>query len=288
MTGRLLGLPAPLADLDRTLVMGVVNVTPDSFSDGGAYLDRAPAVEHGVRLRDEGADIVDVGGESTRPGADRVDADEELRRVLPVVRGLVAAGVVVSVDTMRAEVAAAALDAGAAVVNDVSGGLADEAMAGVVARARVPYVAMHWRGHSRDMASRAVYDNVVADVARELGARLDALASAGVDPDRVVLDPGLGFAKEPRHSWALLGGLEALHRIGRPLLVGASRKGFLGSLLAGEDGSPRPAGDRDVATAALSALVAERGVWGVRVHAVRPTVDALRVGEALRSARLGT
>jgi len=288
VTGRLIGLPAPLADLDRTLVMGVVNVTPDSFSDGGAFLDRVPAVEQGLRLHGEGADIVDVGGESTRPGAERVDAEEELRRVLPVVRELAAAGVVVSVDTMRAEVAAAALEAGAAVVNDVSGGLADVEMARVVAGAGVPYVAMHWRGHSRDMASRAVYDDVVADVARELEQRLDALAGAGVDPQRVVLDPGLGFAKEPRHSWALLAGLETLHRIGRPLLVGASRKGFLGALLADADGSPRPADERDVATAALSALVAERGVWGVRVHAVRETVDALRVGEALRSARLAT
>ena len=288
MTGRLIGLPAPLADLDRTLVMGVVNVTPDSFSDGGAFLDRVPAVEQGLRLRGEGADIVDVGGESTRPGAERVDPEEELRRVLPVVRELAAAGVVVSVDTMRAEVAAAALDAGASVVNDVSGGLADVEMARVVAGAGVPYVAMHWRGHSRDMASRAVYDDVVADVARELEQRLDALAGAGVDPQCVVLDPGLGFAKEPRHSWALLAGLETLHRIGRPLLVGASRKGFLGALLADADGSPRPADERDVATAALSALVAERGVWGVRVHAVRETVDALRVGEALRSARLAT
>ena len=288
MTGRLIGLPAPLADLDRTLVMGVVNVTPDSFSDGGAFLDRVPAVEQGLRLHGEGADIVDVGGESTRPGAERVDPEEELRRVLPVVRELAAAGVVVSVDTMRAEVAAAALEAGAAVVNDVSGGLADVEMARVVAGAGVPYVAMHWRGHSRDMASRAVYDDVVADVARELEQRLDALAGAGVDPQRVVLDPGLGFAKEPRHSWALLAGLETLHRIGRPLLVGASRKGFLGALLADADGSPRPADERDVATAALSALVAERGVWGVRVHAVRETVDALRVGEALRSARLAT
>jgi dihydropteroate synthase len=288
VTGRLIGLPAALADLDRTLVMGVVNVTPDSFSDGGAFLDRVPAVEQGLRLRGEGADIVDVGGESTRPGAVRVDAEEELRRVLPVVRELAAAGVVVSVDTMRAEVAAAALDAGASVVNDVSGGLADVEMARVVAGAGVPYVAMHWRGHSRDMASRAVYDDVVADVARELEQRLDALAGAGVDPQRVVLDPGLGFAKEPRHSWTLLGGLETLHRIGRPLLVGASRKGFLGALLADADGSPRPADERDVATAALSALVAELGVWGVRVHAVRETVDALRVGEALRSARLAT
>lgn len=286
MSHGVLGLPGRLAALDRTLVMGVVNVTPDSFSDGGAYLDCEPAVEHGLLLRDEGADIVDVGGESTRPGAGRVEAEEEMRRVLPVVRALAAAGVVVSVDTMRASVAAAALEAGAAMVNDVSGGLADEDMAGVVAEAGVPYVAMHWRGHSADMASRAVYTDVVPDVVRELGARLDALAEAGVDPARVVLDPGLGFAKEPEHSWALLGHLEALTALGRPLLVGASRKGFLGALLAGDDGEPRPPEGRDVATAALGALLAEQGVWGVRVHAVGPTVDALRVAAALRSARL--
>ena len=184
--------------------------------------------------------------------------------------------------------AAAALDAGAALVNDVSGGLADEAMAGVVAALGVPFVAMHWRGTASTWPPGRSTTTSSPRSSRELGARLDALATAGVDLDRVVLDPGLGFAKEPRHNWALLAGLEALHALGRPLLVGASRKGFLGTLLAGDDGSPRPASDRDDATAALSALVAERGVWGVRVHAVRPTVDALRVGEALRSARLGT
>jgi dihydropteroate synthase len=286
VSGPLLGLPGHLSDLHRTLVMGVVNVTPDSFSDGGAYLAAEAAVAHGLELRDEGADMVDVGGESTRPGAQRVDADEELRRVLPVVRELTAAGVVVSVDTMRAAVASAALEAGASIVNDVSGGLADEDMAQVVAAAEVPYVAMHWRGHSVDMTSRAVYDDVVADVTRELADRLDALEARGVDPERVVLDPGLGFAKDAGHSWRLLARLDELAKLGRPLLVGASRKGFLGSLLSGPDGSPRPAADRDVATAALSALLAAQGVWGVRVHSVGPTVDAVRVAEAVRCARL--
>jgi dihydropteroate synthase len=280
------GLPERLAALDRTLVIGVVNVTPDSFSDGGSYLAAEAAVEHGVQLRDEGADVVDVGGESTRPGAGRVDADEELRRVLPVVRGLVSAGVTVSIDTMRAEVAEAALGAGAAMVNDVSGGLADDDMPRLMAGATTPYVAMHWRGHSADMASRAVYDDVVADVVRELRARVDALSTAGVDPQRLVLDPGLGFAKDAGHNWSLLAHLDALAGLGRPLLIGASRKGFLGSLLAGPDGEARPADQRDVATAALSALVAAEDVWAVRVHAVAPTVDALRVAGALRSARL--
>jgi dihydropteroate synthase len=280
------GLPEHLASLDRTLVMGVVNVTPDSFSDGGAYLVAEAAVEHGVLLREQGADVVDVGGESTRPGAGRVDEAEERRRVLPVVRELAAAGVTVSIDTMRAAVAEAALDAGAAIVNDVSGGLADDDMARVVAGSGRPYVVMHWRGHSVDMAARAVYDDVVADVVRELGDRVGALVAAGVDADRLVLDPGLGFAKDAGHNWALLAHLDDLAALGRPLLVGASRKGFLGSLLADADGEPRPADRRDVATAAVSALVAARDVWAVRVHAVEPTVDALRVAAAVRSARL--
>ena len=280
------GLPGHLAALDRTLVMGVVNVTPDSFSDGGAYLPPDAAIEHGLLLRDEGADIVDVGGESTRPGAGRVDADEDLRRVLPVVRGLVSAGVVVSIDTMHSTVADAALGAGAALVNDVSGGLADPEMARVMAGSGTPYVVMHWRGHSAVMASRAVYDHVVADVVGELRTRVDALVAAGIDHDRLVLDPGLGFAKDPVHNWSLLQNLDALAGLGRPLLVGASRKGFLGALLAGPDGVARPAEQRDVATAALSALLAADDVWGLRVHAVRPTVDALRVADAMRSARV--
>lgn len=286
MSSPLLGLPGRLAELGRTLVMGVVNVTPDSFSDGGTYLATDAAVAHGLELRDEGADVVDVGGESTRPGAHRVDEAEELRRVLPVVRELASAGVVVSVDTMRASVAEAALAAGASIVNDVSGGLADEAMAAVVAEAEVPYVAMHWRGHSIDMASRAVYEDVVDDVARELSARLDALTDQGVDPQRVVLDPGLGFAKVAHQSWTLLAHVDELAKLGRPLLVGASRKGFLGELLAGPSGEPRAAEERDAATAAVSALLAAQGVWGVRVHDVRATADAVRVAAAVRCARL--
>jgi dihydropteroate synthase len=285
VTATVSGLPDHLDGLDRPVVMGVVNVTPDSFSDGGAFLATDAAIAHGLRLRDEGADVVDVGGESSRPGAQRVEADEEMRRVLPVVRALAEAGLVVSVDTMRASVAAVALEAGAAIVNDVSGGLADADMARVVAESTAPYVVMHWRGHSADMASRAVYGNVVADVRRELQQRVDDLAAAGVDPHRVVLDPGLGFAKDAGHNWQLLAHLDVLASLGRPLLVGASRKGFLGQLLAGPTGEPRPVEGRDVATAAVSALVAAEGVWGVRVHAVEPTVDALRVTAAVRAAR---
>ena len=281
------GLPPHLAAVDRTLVMGVVNVTPDSFSDGGLFLDTDAAVAHGLDLVAEGADLVDVGGESTRPGAQRVVADEELRRVLPVVRGLAAAGVVVSVDTMRASVAAAAVEAGAAMVNDVSGGLADDDMLRVVAETRSPYVVMHWRGHSADMASRAVYADVVTEVVDELRLRLDAVAAAGVDLDRVVVDPGLGFAKDPEHSWAVLARLDALDVLGRPVLVGASRKGFLGRLLAADDGTPRPADEREDATTAVSVLAAAAGCWAVRVHRARATRDAVEVVAATRHAAAG-
>lgn len=262
--------------MTRTLVMGVVNATPDSFSDG--FPGAEAALQHGLRLLAEGADLLDVGGESTRPGAERVPEREELRRVLPVVRGLAEAGAVVSVDTTRASVAAAALEAGAQLVNDVSGGLADPAMLPLVAAAGVPYVVMHWRGHSADMQSRAQYADVVAEVCAELGQRRDAALAAGVAGERIVLDPGLGFAKQPEHSWALVRALPALAALGHPLLVGASRKAFLGVLLDG-----RPPGERDHATAALTVLAAQAGAWAVRVHAVRASVDAVRVVEQVAS-----
>ncbi|MQY05937.1 Dihydropteroate synthase [Actinomadura sp. RB68] len=264
--------------------MGVVNVTPDSFSDGGAWFDADKAVRHGLDLVAEGADIVDVGGESTRPGAQRVSESEELRRIVPVIGALAAEGVPVSVDTMRAEVAEAAVAAGARLVNDVSGGLADPAMARVVAAAGVPYVVMHWRGHSHDMQSRAVYADVVAEVRAELLGRVDAVLAAGVDPSMIVLDPGLGFAKSPEqgHNWALLAHLDALTGTGHPVLVGASRKRFLGRLLAGPDGTPRPFAGSDDATVAVTALAAAAGAWCVRVHRVRPNADAVRVARAVR------
>jgi dihydropteroate synthase len=272
------GLPAP----GRCLVMGVVNVTPDSFSDGGSYFDPEKAIAHGHELVAEGADLVDVGGESTRPGAQRVSSDEELRRVIPVIRALTGAGVAVSVDTMRAEVAEAAIAAGAGLVNDVSGGLADAAMTPLVAEAGVPYVVMHWRGHSHDMQTRAVYTDVVREVTAELGQRVDALIAAGADPAKIVLDPGLGFAKKDEHNWTLLARLDRLLGLGFPVLIGASRKGTLTRLLAGTDGTPRAFTDCDDATLAITALAAVQGAWCVRVHDVRPNVDAVRIAGAIR------
>jgi dihydropteroate synthase len=274
-----LGLPEHLAAVDRCLVMGVLNVTPDSFSDGGRWLDADAAVAHGVAMAAQGADLVDVGGESTRPGAQRISTSTELERVLPVVEALVAAGVAVSIDTMRADVALAAVGAGAVVVNDVSGGLSEPAILSAVAETGVPYVAMHWRGYGDRMHENAVYDDVVADVVAELSARATDAFAAGIDPRSVVLDPGLGFAKEADHNWALLAHLDRLLDLGHPVLVGASRKRFLGSLLA-VDGEPRPMELRDKATDAVSALAAAAGAWCVRVHDVRGTRDAVEVAAA--------
>jgi dihydropteroate synthase len=266
------------------VLMGVVNVTPDSFSDGGQWFEPADAVAHGQHLIAQGADVLDVGGESTRPGAQRPSVDEELRRVLPVVRELVAAGAVVSVDTMRATVAEQALEAGATMVNDVSGGLADVAMPGLVAEAGMPFVVMHWRGHSADMQSRAVYDDVVAQVGDELRARVDALTSAGVDEGRLVLDPGFGFAKLAEHNWTLLRRLDEVVSLGLPVLVGTSRKTFLGRLGVLDGAAARPPLDRDVSTAATSVHAARAGAWGLRVHDVSSTLDALRVQQAIDEA----
>jgi dihydropteroate synthase len=270
---------------DRAVIMGVVNVTADSFSDGGRYLDAAAAIRRGRRLVAAGADIVDVGGESTRPGAHRVPAEVEAARVVPVITELAADGVVCSVDTTRAEVALAALSAGARIVNDVSGGLADPEMAALVADAAVPWILMHWRGHSADMDSLAVYDDVVADVQRELAARVRAALAAGVREDAIVLDPGLGFAKTAEHNWALLRALPSITGLngpgwGFPVLVGASRKRFLGALLADAAG-PRPPAGREVATTVFSGLAAAAGAWGVRVHEVVDSLDAVRVAAAV-------
>lgn len=263
--------------------MGVVNVTPDSFSDGGAFVDADSAIAHGLALAADGADIVDVGGESTRPGADPVAPDEEWRRVGPVVAALAAHGVVVSIDTMHRVTAEKAVAAGAAIVNDVSGGLADADLPRFVADAGTPYVVMHWRAPSAHMQSVATYDNVVDDVRAELASRVDALTAAGLDPEQIVLDPGLGFAKTADHNWALLRDLDALLGLGHPVLIGASRKSFLGALLADAGGVPRATDGRDAATTALTALVAAQGAWAVRVHDVRASRDAVDVVAALQA-----
>jgi dihydropteroate synthase len=273
--------------------MGVVNVTPDSFSDGGRWFSADAAISHGLQLIEQGADIVDVGGESTRPGAQRIDADEELRRVRPVITELVGAGAVVSVDTMRAQVAEWAVEAGVSLVNDVSGGLADPYMPRLVGKAAVPYVVMHWRGHSHDMQSRAVYADVVREVHDELARRVEAVTAEGVDPSMIVLDPGLGFSKNPAprgpeaHNWQLLAGLAELASIGGrefPVLVGASRKRHLSRLFDTEGGEPRSFLGNDAATAAVTALAAAGGAWCVRVHEVPANADAVRVAAAYRAA----
>ncbi|MGH3715015.1 MAG: dihydropteroate synthase [Micromonosporaceae bacterium] len=274
-------LPRP----GRPVVMGVLNVTPDSFSDGGRYADLDAAVVHAVEMRADGADVIDVGGESTRPGAARVDAATERRRVIPVIEALAAQRIPTSIDTTRAEVAEAAVAAGAGIINDVSGGLADPNMGKVAAAAGCPYVLMHWRGHSREMRQLAVYRDVVAEVRDELAARIDEALAAGVAADRIVVDPGLGFAKTAAHNWALSAHLDVIIGLGFPVLVGTSRKSYLGALLAGPDGVPRPVDEREAATVATTVLAVEAGAWGVRVHDVRGNVDAIKVWQATREAR---
>lgn len=275
-----MALPKP----DRTVVMGVLNVTADSFSDGGRFLDRDDALARGLELKRLGTDIVDVGGESTRPGAVRVDPEVEAGRVAPVIADLVAEGICVSVDTMRASVAAAAIEAGASIVNDVSGGRADPDMAAVVADAGTPWVLMHWRS-AADYVHRGSadhYDDVVREVTEELTTQVDVAVKAGVDPGAIVLDPGLGFAKSAAHNWALLEALPRMRSLGFPILVGASRKRFLGSLLADESGESRPPAGREIATAVVSALAATHGAWGVRVHDAQASLDAIAVADAWR------
>lgn len=263
------------------VLMGVLNVTPDSFSDGGRWANADAAVRHGLRLATEGADIVDVGGESTRPGSARVTEAEEMSRVLPVVGPLSASGIYVSVDTVRASVAAAAIRAGARMVNDVSGGTADPAMRELVARTGVAYVVMHSRGPSATMADRTRYGDVKAETVRELGERVMAALDRGIDGSQLVVDPGIGFAKTARQSWSILANIEAVLGLGYPVLVGASRKSFL------VESTPlaMDAAGRDQATAATTALLVTAGVWGVRVHNVALNREAAAVGRAWRHHR---
>jgi dihydropteroate synthase len=264
--------------MERTLVLGILNVTPDSFADGGKFLDSTDAINQGRRLIAEGADIIDVGGESTRPGAERVSQDEEIKRVIPVITELVKDGAVISVDTTRAEVARQAIAAGATYVNDVSGGLADEKMTQLIAaNPKVQYIVMHWRGESKDMQSKAIYKDVVKEVKDELDDRVSQLIKAGVQTEQIILDPGIGFAKEPEHNWAILQNIERFQLLGYPILIGASRKRFLGELVNAKDTD-----DRESASIALTAELARLNIWGVRTHSVKPHRDAIAVIDRLR------
>ena len=271
-----IGLPENLRNLDRTLVMGVLNVTPDSFSDGGRFNDQMIATNHALQMVQDGADIIDIGGESTRPGSDRITVKEELDRVLPVISALANSGVAISIDTMRAEVASAAIDAGACMINDVSGGKSDPEMLSYVATLNVPYILMHWRGPSNIMNTLTDYNDVVADVTREVSNQVDVAVAAGIARERIAIDPGIGFAKTVDQNWPILKHLEVLEGLGLPILMGASRKKFLGELLA-KDGVARDSDERESATTAISTLMAARGIWAVRVHEVKASSDAIGV-----------
>jgi len=270
------GLPENLRNLDRTLVMGVLNVTPDSFSDGGRFDDTEIAISHALQMIEDGADIIDIGGESTRPGSDRISVQEELDRVLPVIAGLVNSGVAISIDTMRAEVARAAIEAGACMINDVSGGKSDPEMLSYVSTLTVPFILMHWRGPSNIMNTLTDYSDVVADVTAEISKQVDVAVAAGIARDRIAIDPGIGFAKTVDQNWPILKHLDVLEGLGLPILMGASRKKFLGELLA-KEGVARDSDGRESATTAISTLMAARGLWAVRVHDVKPTRDAIAV-----------
>ncbi len=270
------GLPENLRNLDRTLVMGVLNVTPDSFSDGGRFNDPKIATNYALQMIQDGADIIDIGGESTRPGSDRITVQEELDRVVPVVSALVDSGVAISIDTMRADVARAAVDAGASMVNDVSGGKSDPEMLSYVATLKTPYILMHWRGPSNIMNNLTDYNDVVADVAGEISQQVDVAVAAGIARARIAIDPGIGFAKTVEQNWPILKHLNVLEELGFPILMGASRKKFLGELLA-RDGVARDSDERESATTAISTLMAARGLWAVRVHDVKSSSDAIAV-----------
>lgn len=269
--------------VERARVMGVLNVTPDSFSDGGRYLGAADAIARGIEMVRTGADLIDIGGESTRPGSQRVTEAEELSRVLPVVQGLVQEGVTLSIDTTRPAVAAAAIEAGARIINDVSGGLADPEMLPLAAATGAPIVLMHWRGHADTMNARNHYEALVPDVLGELGARIDAALEAGIEPERIIIDPGFGFSKLGDQNWELMAGLDRFVRLGYPVLVAASRKRFLITLAEDTAGGDEPVteADRDAVTAAVSTLAASAGVWAVRVHEPRGSRLAVEAARAL-------
>ena len=270
--------------------MGVINITPDSFSDGGQFLDSNEAVNHALELVREGANIIDLGGESTRPGALRVKIDEEQARVLPVIEALmqdaefIASGAIISIDTMNAQTAALAVAAGAAIVNDVSGGLADEQMFAELKNLKCKFIVSHWRGFSETMDSLNNYTSVAKDVAQELIERVAKAEAAGISRDRLIIDPGLGFAKDIAQNWHLVARLDELEKLELPILVGASRKRFLAGALEPQDAAGVSNQRRDLATAILTALLLQRKLWGVRVHNVATTLDAIKVVEALAFA----
>ena len=274
------GLPNQISSIDRTIVMGVINVTPDSFSDGGLFLDSKVAIAHAKQMLLDGVDIIDIGGESTRPGSQRISAQEEIDRVLPVISEMAKTGAILSIDTMRAEVAKAAMSAGAHMVNDVSGGKADLEMLDYVAQLATPYILMHWRGPSNIMNTLTSYDDVVRDVTMEINAQVEVAVAAGISRDRIAIDPGIGFAKTVEQNWPILKHLDVLDELGLPILMGASRKKFLGELLA-KNGEPRIMAQRESATTAISTLMALRQTWAVRVHDVKATRDAIAVVERL-------
>ena len=248
------------------LIMGILNVTPDSFADGGRHNDFDAAVARGLEMIAQGVDIIDIGGESTRPGADRVSEEEEIARTIPVITELAKHGTRISIDTMRATTAEAAINAGALIINDVSGGLADPHMLQTAARLKVPYIAMHWRGASKDMNSKAIYDDVVTDVISELQERISAALDAGIQPGNLMIDPGLGFAKDADHNWKIIDAIDSFVELGYPVLIGASRKRFLGG------DSPD---EREQATIDLTKRLATTGIWAVRVHSVKPHKEVL-------------
>jgi dihydropteroate synthase len=269
----------------QPLVMGVLNVTPDSFSDGGDFIRLEAALDHARVLQIAGADIIDIGGESTRPGAKRVTLDEEQARVLPVIKAIVAElGAKVSIDTMNAETARLAVAAGASIINDVSGGLADPEMFKVAADTGATIVISHWRGFSDQMDTLATYDDVAAEVAAELKLRVDAALATGIKQSQIVIDPGLGFAKDMQQNWKLVARLDKLEELGYPILVGASRKRFIAGVIEPDEPAEVSNERRDLATAVLTALLLQRKIWGVRVHNVLATTDAIRVVAALRDA----
>ncbi|WP_231445809.1 dihydropteroate synthase [Brevibacterium zhoupengii] len=272
-------MPTP----ERTKIMGVLNVTPDSFSDGGRYFDHDSAIAHGLELLASGADIIDVGGESTRPGSVRVDEAEELRRVVPVIRELAAAGATISVDTMRATVAEASLNAGAHIINDVSAGLSDPTMLSVASETAAPVVLMHWRGYLDSASASFHYDDVVAEVIAELKTRIDEAVAVGVKLENIILDPGLGFSKNAEHNWQILAALDEFANLDHRLLVAASRKRFISTLLSPEDPKLAEEAAKDQATAAISALSARAGAWAVRVHEPATSAIAVKVLDAVNS-----